>query len=106
MGTLIVALPVSFTVDSAADGTKQSCTPEKTKDKEQGGLTGGEKDGVSKGDEGPSVEVKEEESKDGAEVRSSEEKPNAMETAADTKPPGDKYSPKVSLRISWCYNAL
>lgn len=81
----------------AADGTKQPSTPEKIKDKEQAALVAGEKDGVKEGDEGPSAEVKEEESKDGAEGRPSKEKPNAMETAADSKPPGDKYSPKVSL---------
>lgn len=79
-------------MDSAADGSKQPNSPEKAKDKEQAGVTAGEKDG----DEGPSAEVKEE-SKDGGEVTASEEKPNAVETAADSKPPGDKYSPKVSL---------
>lgn len=84
----------------AADGTKQPCTPEKIKDKEQAAL--GEKEGVKEGDEGPSVEVKEEESKDGAEGKPCKEKLNAMETAADSKPPGDKYSPKVSPS----YNAL
>lgn len=51
---------------------------------------------MTEGDEGPSVEVKEEESKAGAEVKPSKEKPNAMESAADSKPPGEKYSPKVS----------
>lgn len=51
---------------------------------------------MTEGDEGPSVEVKKEESKPGAEVKPSKEKPNAMETAADSKTPGDKYSPKVS----------
>lgn len=54
---------------------------------------------MNEGDEGPSVEVKEEESKDGAEVNSSKEISSAMETAADSKPPGDKYSPKVSMKI-------
>lgn len=90
----------------AADGTKQPCTPEKPKDKEQASLVAGEKEGGNEGGEGPSVEVKEEESKDGAEVTTSKEKPNTMETTADSKPPGDKYSPKVSLRISWCCNVL
>ncbi len=61
---------------------------------------------MNEGDEGPSVEVKEEENKDGADVKPSKEKPNAMETAADSKPPGDKYSPKVSLRIFLCCYAL
>lgn len=78
----------------AADGTKQPCTPEKTKDKE---TKAEEKGGVNEGDEGPSVEVKkEDESKDGAEVKPCKEKLNAVEPAADSKPPGDKYSPKVS----------
>lgn len=53
---------------------------------------------MNEGGEGPSVEVKEEESKDGA-VNSSKETSSAMETAADSKPPGDKYSPKVSMKI-------
>lgn len=81
-------------VDSAADSTKRPCTPEKIKEK------AGEKEGAKEGDEGSSVEVKEEEGKDGAEVKPSKEKPNALETAADSKPAGDKYSPKVSPRIS------
>jgi len=78
-------------VDLAADGTKRPCTLEKIKD-----LSAAEKGGVNEGEEGPSVEMKQEESKDGAEVRPSKEKPNASETTADSKPPGDKYSPKVS----------
>ncbi|KAM8757052.1 ubiquitin carboxyl-terminal hydrolase BAP1 isoform X1 [Acanthopagrus latus] len=94
---VIFALPQS--VDAAADGTKQPCTPEKTKDKEKAG----EKEGVNKADEGPSAEVKEEESKDGAEVR--KETPNAMETAADSKAPGDKYSPKELLALLKCVEA-
>ncbi|XP_044038752.1 ubiquitin carboxyl-terminal hydrolase BAP1 isoform X2 [Siniperca chuatsi] len=99
---VICALPPS---DTAADGTKQPCTPQKTKDKEQPRLVAGEKEGANDGDEGPSVEVKEEESKDGAEVRPSKEKPNAMETAADCKPPGDKYSPKELLALLKCVEA-
>lgn len=39
--------------------------------------------------------MKEEESKEGTEVKPSKEKLNATETAAGSKPPGDKYSPKV-----------
>lgn len=42
------------------------------------------------------MDVKEKESKDGAEVKPRKEKLNATETATDSKPPGDKYSPKVS----------
>uniref|UniRef100_A0A3Q3N6A8 ubiquitinyl hydrolase 1 n=1 Tax=Mastacembelus armatus TaxID=205130 RepID=A0A3Q3N6A8_9TELE len=64
-----------------------------------------EKEGVNEGDEGPSVAVKEEESKDGVEVKSSNEKPNVMETAADSKPPGDKYSPKELLALLKCVEA-
>lgn len=47
------------------------------------------------GDEGPSVEVTEEESKDGADVKPSKEKLNSMEIVGAQKPPGEKYSPKV-----------
>ncbi|GLD64524.1 ubiquitin carboxyl-terminal hydrolase BAP1 isoform X1 [Lates japonicus] len=96
---VIYTLPPS--VDSAADGTKRPCTPEKTKEKEQVG----EKEGGNEGDEGPSAEVKEEDSKDGAEVKPSKEKLNAMETAADSKPPGDKYSPKELLALLKCVEA-
>lgn len=78
----------------AADGTKHPSSPDKTKEKEQAGA--GEKEGGNEGGEGPSVEVKGEESKDGAEVKPSKEKLNTMETAADSKPLGDKYSPKVT----------
>ncbi|XP_018541330.1 ubiquitin carboxyl-terminal hydrolase BAP1 isoform X2 [Lates calcarifer] len=95
---VIYTLPPS---DSAADGTKRPCTPEKTKEKEQAG----EKEGGKEGDEGPSAEVKEEDSKDGAEVKPSKEKLNAMETAADSKPPGDKYSPKELLALLKCVEA-
>lgn len=52
---------------------------------------------MNEGDEGPSVAVKEEESKEGAEVDSSKETPSSLELV-DSKPPGDKYSPKVRLR--------
>lgn len=52
---------------------------------------------MNEGDEGPSVEVKEEESKERAEVDSSKETPSSLELV-DSKPPGDKYSPKVRLR--------
>lgn len=52
---------------------------------------------MNEGDEGPSVEVKEEESKEAAEVDSSKETPSSLETV-DSKHSGDKYSPKVILR--------
>lgn len=93
-------MPVSCVVDLATDGMKQPCTPEKIKDKDQIAQATGEKDGGNDGDEGPSVEVKVEENKDGADVNTNKEKLTAMETAGDNKPPGDKYSPKVSANIS------
>ncbi|XP_068171378.1 ubiquitin carboxyl-terminal hydrolase BAP1 isoform X2 [Antennarius striatus] len=99
---VIFALPPS---DSAADGTKQPCTHEKTKDKEETSLVAGEKEGVNEGDEGPSVEVKEEEGKYGADLRGSKEKPIAVETTADSRPPGDKYSPKELLALLKCVEA-
>lgn len=83
-------------VDSAADGTKLPCNPEKAKDGEKASQAR-DKEAGSDGDEGPSAVVKEEESKDGAESASKEAAAD-METAADNKPPGDKYSPKVSVR--------
>ncbi|XP_053172374.1 ubiquitin carboxyl-terminal hydrolase BAP1 isoform X2 [Scomber japonicus] len=98
---VIYALPPS---DLASDGAKQPSTPEKIKDKEQAGLAA-PKEEVNEGDEGPSVDVKEEESKDGAEVKSRKEKLNATETATDSKPPGDKYSPKELLALLKCVEA-
>lgn len=84
---------VTCTADSAADGTKRPSTPEKLKDKEQADG----KEGVKGGDEGPSAEVKKEEgSTDRAEVKPGKERLNTVETPADSKPLGDKYSPKVS----------
>lgn len=99
---VIFALPPS---DCAADGTKQPCTLEKTKEEEQEELIAREKEGENKGDAGPSVELKEEESKDGAEVKPSKEKLTATETAAGSKPPGDKYSPKELLALLKCVEA-
>lgn len=85
-------------VDLTADCTKQLCTLEKTKDKGKASLIPKEKEGVNEGDEGPSVEVKEEESKESAEVDSSKETPISLVELVDSKPPGDKYSPKVRLK--------
>lgn len=99
-------MPLRCSADPAADGTKQPCSPEKTKDKEKASLPAREKEGATEGDERASAEVKEEESKDGAHVNPSKETSSAMETAADSKPPGDKYSPKVSLRNFSCCDAL
>lgn len=81
-----------------ADGTKQPCSPEKSKDKGRTSVVPREKEGMNEGNGGPSVEVKEEEIKEGAEGNTSKETQRAVETV-DSKPPGDKYSPKVSLRI-------
>ncbi|XP_071768775.1 ubiquitin carboxyl-terminal hydrolase BAP1 [Centroberyx gerrardi] len=100
---VIYALPPSG--DVAADGTKRPCTPEKMKDKEQGGHLAGEREVVKEGNEGPSVEVKEEEGKDGAEVKPSKEKLNSMETAGGHKPSGEKYSPKELLALLKCVEA-
>lgn len=97
-----ITLFITCSVDCAADGTKQPCTLEKTKEEEQEELIAREKEGENKGDAGPSVELKEEESKDGAEVKPSKEKLTATETAAGSKPPGDKYSPKVSPENPLC----
>nr|XP_019957061.1 PREDICTED: ubiquitin carboxyl-terminal hydrolase BAP1 isoform X1 [Paralichthys olivaceus] len=94
---IIYALPPS--VDCAAEGTKQ---PEKIKEEEKAGVVAGEKEGEK---QGPSVEVKEEVSKDGAEVKPSKEKLPATDTAAGSKPPGDKYSPKELLALLKCVEA-
>lgn len=89
-------------VDLAADGMKQTTVSGKMKDKEQtGSVAAEEKEAVKVGEEGASVEVKEEESKDGVEVKPNKEKLSAVEAAADSKPAGDKYSPKVSLSPSY-----
>ncbi|XP_041835652.1 ubiquitin carboxyl-terminal hydrolase BAP1 isoform X2 [Melanotaenia boesemani] len=96
---VVYALPPSG--DLAAEGTKRPCTPEKAKVKEQAD----EKDGVKEGDEGPSVEVKkEEEKKAGVEVKPGKEK-ISTESGADSKPPGDKYSPKELLALLKCVEA-
>ncbi|XP_037535413.1 ubiquitin carboxyl-terminal hydrolase BAP1 isoform X2 [Nematolebias whitei] len=89
---VIHALPPSG--DLTPEGTKVS-TLEKQKVKEKAE----EKDGLKGGGEGASVEVKKEENKDGAEVKSGKEKLNITESSADSKPPGDKYSPKELLAL-------
>ncbi|XP_013885944.1 ubiquitin carboxyl-terminal hydrolase BAP1 isoform X1 [Austrofundulus limnaeus] len=79
--------------DLTPEGTKV-CTPEKVKEKAD------EKDGLKEEEEGASVEVKkEEEDKDGAEVKPGKEKLNSTESGADSKPLGDKYSPKELLAL-------
>ncbi|XP_034022366.1 ubiquitin carboxyl-terminal hydrolase BAP1 [Thalassophryne amazonica] len=90
--------------DLAADGVKRPNSPEKKKEKEQAGSVTEERLGGNEGEEGPSVKVKEEESKDGAEVKPNK-KFSAMETAGDTKPSGDKYSPKELLALLKCVEA-
>ncbi|XP_034726014.1 ubiquitin carboxyl-terminal hydrolase BAP1 isoform X2 [Etheostoma cragini] len=89
--------------DLAADSTKRPCTPEKMKEKRKADPPAVEKERVKEGKEAPSVEVKEEEGKDGGE--GSKEKPGVLETAADNKPPGDKYSPKELLALLKCVEA-
>ncbi|KAM9410660.1 ubiquitin carboxyl-terminal hydrolase BAP1 isoform 2-T2 [Pholidichthys leucotaenia] len=97
---VIYALPPS--ADLSAEGTKRPCIPQKAKDKTQAAG----KEVTNEGDEGPSVEVKkEEENKDGAEVKPTKEKLNTVETAVDSKPPGDKYSPKELLALLKCVEA-
>lgn len=98
---VMLALPPP--VDSAADGTKFPCNPEKAKDGEKASQSR-DKEAGNDGDEGPSAVVKEEESKDGAESASKEAAAD-METAADNKPPGDKYSPKELLALLKCVEA-
>ncbi|CAG5980746.1 unnamed protein product [Menidia menidia] len=97
---VIYALPPSG--DLSTEGTKRPCTPEKAKTKD----STDEKDIKKEGDEVPSsVEVKkEEESNDGAEVKAGKEKPSATESA-DSKPTGDKYSPKELLALLKCVEA-
>ncbi|XP_037303994.2 ubiquitin carboxyl-terminal hydrolase BAP1 [Pungitius pungitius] len=95
---VIFALPPS---DVAADGSKRPCSPAKIKD-EKADVSAAEKEGVNEADEGPSVEMIKEERKEGAEVRPSKEKPTAT---ADSKPPGDKYSPKELLALLKCVEA-
>lgn len=84
-------------VGLTADCAKQPCTLEKTKDKGKASLVPKEKEGVKEGDEPPSLEVKEEESKEEAEVDPIKETPSFLDLV-DSKPPGEKYSPKVRLR--------
>uniref|UniRef100_A0A3B5L7I6 ubiquitinyl hydrolase 1 n=1 Tax=Xiphophorus couchianus TaxID=32473 RepID=A0A3B5L7I6_9TELE len=65
-----------------------------------------EKDAIKEGDEGPSVAVKkEDENEDGAELKPGKEKLNVTESGADSKPPGDKYSPKELLALLKCVEA-
>lgn len=90
---IIIIIFFIYTGDLAPEGTKRPCTPEKIKVKEQAD----EKDGIKEGDEGSSSDVKkEDENKYGAEVKPGKEKLSVLESGADSKPPGDKYSPKVS----------
>ncbi|XP_007552163.1 PREDICTED: ubiquitin carboxyl-terminal hydrolase BAP1 [Poecilia mexicana] len=95
---VIYALPPS---GDSAEGTKL-CTPEKVKLK----VKEDEKDAIKEGDEGPSVAVKkEDENEDGAELKPGKEKLNVTESGADSKPPGDKYSPKELLALLKCVEA-
>uniref|UniRef100_A0A1A8PS88 Ubiquitin carboxyl-terminal hydrolase n=1 Tax=Nothobranchius rachovii TaxID=451742 RepID=A0A1A8PS88_9TELE len=87
--------------DSAPEGTKVF-TPEKIKVKEEAD----EKEGKKEGDEGPSVEVKKEEgNKEGAEGKPGKKKLSVTDSGADSKPSGDKYSPKELLALLKCVEA-
>ncbi|XP_061583189.1 ubiquitin carboxyl-terminal hydrolase BAP1 isoform X2 [Cololabis saira] len=93
---VIYALPSS---DLAADSTKRPCTPEKVKVKKEAD----EKDGIKEGDEGSSSEVKkEDENKSRREAKPGKEK---QESGVDSKPHGDKYSPKELLALLKCVEA-
>ncbi|XP_028303912.1 ubiquitin carboxyl-terminal hydrolase BAP1 isoform X2 [Gouania willdenowi] len=88
--------------DLAADATKTLSTPEKKKEKEKAD----ESKKVNEGGEGESVEVKkEEENKDEVEVKPNKEKLHTVESTAETKSPGDKYSPKELLALLKCVEA-
>ncbi|KAK7916621.1 hypothetical protein WMY93_012382 [Mugilogobius chulae] len=92
---VMFALPPSG--DMAADVTKQLFTPKKIKENEQVIIVDIEKKEDIAPDEGPSVEVKEEEVKE-----ETEEKPcpeNLSVILTDSKPPRDKYSPKELLAL-------
>ncbi|CAL9704763.1 unnamed protein product [Knipowitschia caucasica] len=89
--------------DIVADGTKQLCTPKKLKDDEQIVIIDVEKKEDIAPDEGPSVEVKEEVVKEESEEKPCQE--NLNEIIADTKSPGDKYSPKELLALLKCVEA-
>lgn len=84
--------------DMAADVTKPLFTPRKIKDNEQVIIVDVEKKDDIAPDEGPSVEVKEEEVKEEIEEKPSPENVNVI--IADSKPSRDKYSPKVST-VGW-----
>ncbi|XP_041744537.1 ubiquitin carboxyl-terminal hydrolase BAP1 [Coregonus clupeaformis] len=98
---------VIYAVPPPADpeGSKRekSGAPEKVKDKEQGSNPAGKGEGLKEeGKEGPSVEVKEEESKD---VKPSKGKVISTETVGSNKPSGEKYSPKELLALLKCVEA-
>uniref|UniRef100_A0A1A7YB47 Ubiquitin carboxyl-terminal hydrolase n=1 Tax=Iconisemion striatum TaxID=60296 RepID=A0A1A7YB47_9TELE len=87
--------------DPAPEGTKVF-TPEKIKVK----VKADEKEGKKEGDGGPSVEVKkEDENKEGAEVKPGKKKLSVTDSGADSKLPGDKYSPKELLALLKCVEA-
>nr|XP_057921454.1 ubiquitin carboxyl-terminal hydrolase BAP1 [Doryrhamphus excisus] len=101
---VIYALPPSL--DLAADpGAKPPHTPEKIKDTEQAAVVAGEKDKGASTEVSKEEEEEEEESKDGEEAKPGKEKLNAVQPAADSKPSGDKYSPKELLALLKCVEA-
>lgn len=93
---VIYAVPQPL--DVAADGSKQPCTPEKNEKGSNLPVEGLKEEGK----EGPSVEVKEEENGGAAEVKP---KVQMMETTEDSKPAGEKYSPKELLALLKCVEA-
>lgn len=98
---VMYALPPSG--DFAAEATKQLCTPKKIKDIEEVVIVEIEKKEDIAPDEGPSVEVKEEEVQEEMEEKPSHE--NLNETIVDTKPPRARYSPKELLALLKCVEA-
>ncbi|XP_011473007.1 ubiquitin carboxyl-terminal hydrolase BAP1 [Oryzias latipes] len=84
--------------DLAAENTKQPCTSEKGKV--------AEKEATKEGGDGSSAEVKkEDEGKCGADVKPGKERLNAADSSSESKPPGDRYSPKELLALLKCVEA-
>uniref|UniRef100_A0A8C8DKF4 ubiquitinyl hydrolase 1 n=1 Tax=Oryzias sinensis TaxID=183150 RepID=A0A8C8DKF4_9TELE len=84
--------------DLAAENTKQPCTSEKGKV--------AEKEATKEGGDGSSAEVKkEDEGKCGADVKPGKERLSAADSSSESKPPGDRYSPKELLALLKCVEA-
>ncbi|XP_077582037.1 ubiquitin carboxyl-terminal hydrolase BAP1 [Stigmatopora nigra] len=96
---VMYSLPGS--ADLAADAVKLPCSPEKVKEQ-------ADKEETNEKDKEPAVEVKKEEQKeedDGQDVKPHKEKLDVLEAPVDSKPPGDKYSPKELLALLKCVEA-